>query len=515
MLFMLLSIIATVAVAALNAEDYTVIAYGTLGEGGAQWRRYSSGAIVVEEGNLYHWPSAEIRGSQPFILQLTFNGPLNVISTRAFGDMIDVASGVTRMENIINWEYVNKSHITDMGSMFSWLGGGVTGAYPRHNLSHILATFDTSDVTNMSRMFSNARTGATLYLQNWDTGNVTNMYRMFDGARMSSLSVADWDVSSITDMSRMFARTFFLTSLDLSGWDTSNVTDMSEMFSKMSGSIVEDALPHHYFSRLVSLNLSSFDTRNVENMSNMFYRTQSLRELHLGYHFYFITAEGSNCVGLPPVPQNDRFTGYWQNVYTGTVSNPQGIHVLTSDQLVQYFDGSTMADIWVWQPVYVEEEIEPYGSITGAFTIPNPVRPITIELLSGTEIGRNASYAITMPAPPNAYTTVDFNFDYLPPGTYSLVFTKLGHTSFTINNIVVTEAEDVNLTYDPRFPQQLPLLPGNITGNGQVNIRDLNVMLQNWMGSCEYANLTGSGQVNASDLNLLLRNWMAESVVVD
>jgi len=312
-----------------------------------------------------------------------------------------------------------------------------------------------------------------LPLHNWDTSNVTDMSGMFEDVMGSSLylNIADWDVTSVTDMSRMFARTPHLTSLDISGWDT----------------------------------------RNVENMRGMFYRTTSLRELHLGQYFTFITAEASNCVALPSVPQNDYFTGHWQNVGMGTTVNPRGTYVFTSNQLVQYFDGNTMADIWVWQPSHMKPE--PNRSISGAFTIPNPVREIIITLRNSTTGQRILITGI--PAPPNAYTTAEFAFENLYPGTYSISIFKQGHTSFTINNIVVTLTDDVDLTQDPRFPQQLPLLPGNITGNGQVNILDLNAMLQNWMGSCENANLTGSGQVNASDLNLLLRNWMAESVVVD
>jgi len=34
-------------------------------------------------------------------------------------------------------------------------------------------------------------------------------------------------------------------------------------------------------------------------------------------------------------------------------------------------------------------------------------------------------------------------------------------------------------------------------------------------GLISFANITGSGQINISDLNLLLANWAAESIVVD
>jgi len=66
---------------------------------------------------------------------------------------------------------------------------------------------------------------------------------------------------------------------------------------------------------------------------------------------------------------------------------------------------------------------------------------------------------------------------------------------------------------DPNFPARLPLYPGDVNSDGQVNISDLNVLLNNWMGDYASANFTDSGQINISDLNLLLANWMAESVV--
>ena len=80
-------------------------------------------------------------------------------------------------------------------------------------------------------------------------------------------------------------------------------------------------------------------------MNLMFTGMTALRMLTLGSEFSFIGSPG-----LPGVSQVD-FTGRWQNIGSGTVDNPIGEFIFTSTQLINQFDGSTMADTFVWQPV--------------------------------------------------------------------------------------------------------------------------------------------------------------------
>jgi len=165
----------------------------------------------------------------------------------------------------------------------------------------------------------------------------------------------------------------------------------------------------------------------------------------------------------------------------------------------------------VRQPlVSPDSEITQWVSVS--FTLPNPVGYVTVALRAGSPDGEVIATMTDRVSVGNATTPIGFTFHDVPSGTYSLVFSQPGHTSFTIYNVVVTPGSNLLLSQDPRFPRRLPLYPGNISGSGQVNIGDLSILLQNWMGYYTYANLTGSGQVNISDLNLLLRNWMAESV---
>ena len=128
-------------------------------------------------------------------------------------------SELTEIENI---NLLDTSQVTNMSSMFS-VCRGLT--------SLDVSKFDTSQVTNMSDMFSSCGGLTSLDLSNFDTSNVTNMRHMFDScSSLTSLDVSNFDTSKVTDMWRMFDSCRRLTSLDLTNFDTSNVTNMDLMF---------------------------------------------------------------------------------------------------------------------------------------------------------------------------------------------------------------------------------------------------------------------------------------------
>ena len=64
-----------------------------------------------------------------------------------------------------------------------------------------------------------------------NTSQVTDMSRMFYNCdQLTSLDLSNFDTSKATNMDSMFYYCYKLTSLDLSSFNTSNVTDMSNMF---------------------------------------------------------------------------------------------------------------------------------------------------------------------------------------------------------------------------------------------------------------------------------------------
>ena len=111
------------------------------------------------------------------------------------------------------------SVVTDMSSMFE----GAAEAQPYTKF------WDTSAVTNMSMMFKGA-VKAKPKATDWDTSAVANMASMFEGAVEANPDTMDWDTSAVTNMSMMF-KGALEAEPDTSTWITSAVTDMSEMFA--------------------------------------------------------------------------------------------------------------------------------------------------------------------------------------------------------------------------------------------------------------------------------------------
>jgi surface protein len=94
-----------------------------------------------------------------------------------------------------------------------------------------LSALDTSNVTNMSAMFSYCSSLTSLDVSKFDTSQVTDMSSMFGGcSSLTSLDVSKFNTSEVTNMNSMFSFCDSLTSLDVSSFDTSQVTDMNSMF---------------------------------------------------------------------------------------------------------------------------------------------------------------------------------------------------------------------------------------------------------------------------------------------
>jgi bacterial surface protein 26-residue repeat len=206
-----------------------------------------------------------------------------------------------------------------------------------------LSNFDTSNVQSMEGMFAEAINLSKLDLSNFDTSKVQNMAGMFlSMPSLIELDLSNFDTGNVQDMEMMFFWTHSLTKLDLSSFDTSKVHNMNWMFS--------------YMTSLTKLDLSNFDTSNVQSMDRMFIETNNLSKLILGENFSFIEDEYFifNKTHLTEVPNNSTYTGFWQNIGEGTIDNPLGEYVLTTSELIDQYDGLTMADTYVWQrtPTY-------------------------------------------------------------------------------------------------------------------------------------------------------------------
>ena len=148
-------------------------------------------------------------------------------------------SAVDTIPNIGQWDI---SSVETMESMFNG-----------SNFNGDLSGWDTSNVTNMARMFNNA-SSFDRDISGWDVSSVETMQRMFFGASSFDRDISGWDVSSVETMEGMFnsASSF---NQDISGWDVSSVETMREMFRSASS---------------FNGDLSGWDTSQVTDFRDMF-----------------------------------------------------------------------------------------------------------------------------------------------------------------------------------------------------------------------------------------------------
>ena len=187
-------------------------------------------------------------------------------------------------------------------------------------------------------------------LSQLDTSNVTDMSKMFKGmSSITSLDVSGFDTSKVTNMQHMFSGMSSVTSLDVSGFDTSNVTDMANMFRGMSS--------------VTSLDVSGFDTSKVTDMSDMFLKAP-LKKLILGNHFKAI---GDTGLSAPKaLNDGDQLTGNWIR------EDGQSKGYSPADFMTNYGTGDLTAGTYVAELVKSELKPQEYHvgdvNITGTYT---------------------------------------------------------------------------------------------------------------------------------------------------
>lgn len=217
--------------------------------------------IIGEEGQEYAFDNREVRYDPgddpnddvddivdyPWYKMTTLNKVSikgTVHGNGSFSHMFYCLTGV----DCIDLSGFETSNVTDMSYMFSgW-----------SRLSELdLSSLDTSNVTDMSGMFSSCQSLGKIDMTGLNTSNVMNMESMFYYCTsLSDLRLEGVDTKNVTNMSGLFGYCSLLPSLDVSSFDTSNVTDMSHMFENCHS--------------LETLDISGFSTSNVTSMADMF-----------------------------------------------------------------------------------------------------------------------------------------------------------------------------------------------------------------------------------------------------
>ena len=165
----------------------------------------------------------------------------------------------------LNISNLNTKNVRSMNGMFSNLS---TSGFKDLDLSK----WDTSNVTDISRMFTLNYSTEKINVSNWDTSKITKMEDAFSGTHnlKEIKGIENWNTSNVKTIHNMFAYSENLKSLNLSKWNTSNVEDMSELFLGAEG--------------LAYLNIENWDTGKVESFDNIFSNT-ALTHLKIGNKF--------------------------------------------------------------------------------------------------------------------------------------------------------------------------------------------------------------------------------------
>lgn len=138
------------------------------------------------------------------------------------------------------------------------------------NLKEILGLhyLNTSNVTNMSKMFQGCSSLHYVDVTNFNTRNVTDMSFMFCGCdNLTTLDLGHFKTANVTDMSHMFEACKSLKALDLQNFMTKNLEDMSYMFAGCS--------------TLETIDLKSFDMTSVDDSESLFNSCTNLADVTL------------------------------------------------------------------------------------------------------------------------------------------------------------------------------------------------------------------------------------------
>ena len=135
------------------------------------------------------------------------------ISKVTYEDVIIELQGSGGGENYLQWKCDNMHTL-------QYEFAGYTGSGPIPSLSGL----DTTNVTDMLRMFHSCSNLTSLDLSSFNTANVTNMGLMFSGcSSLTSLDLSSFNTANVTNMNSMFSGCSSLIYLDISNFDFSSI----------------------------------------------------------------------------------------------------------------------------------------------------------------------------------------------------------------------------------------------------------------------------------------------------
>ena len=153
-----------------------------------------------------------------------------------YGEIVTQELGLPtlKLDDIVNTPIFNEINNTFYLDSFSNTSPTSIGFDNKANIKTItkLKGLDTSNVTNINKMFFGCSSLTSLDLTNFNTSNVTNMGSMFNNcSSLTSLDLSNFNTSKVTIIEYMFSGCSSLTSLNLSNWDLSNADNVSTFYN--------------------------------------------------------------------------------------------------------------------------------------------------------------------------------------------------------------------------------------------------------------------------------------------
>lgn len=353
-------------------------------DGTANWDIDQDGNLQIHAGTLSNqktWlnNAADIKSikTDSGVIASSNSNDNNTDTNHLFGDLPNVKT--------IDLTGLDTSQMTNMTHLFA----------SDPNLESIVfdpTKFDTSNVTDFSRMFWGDSKLTELDVSHFNTSNGAIFYGMFEGANsLTSIDVSNFDTSKATNMQQMFTDTWALKQIDVSKFDTSHVTTMNSMFERAGKDAsvtptdplvldvshwkvdnVTDFWGMFDQSTIQKLDVSHWNMGNAANTSNWLNQMPNLWSLKLGPNVK-LTDSGLNEVpiaqtALPDQSKddlgspnttvnasslNDANTG-WQAVSGGDEHNPEGTTYLANTLIGMYpGNGTGNTEEYVWSQAVI------------------------------------------------------------------------------------------------------------------------------------------------------------------
>ena len=220
-------------------------------------------AYMIEEINLSNFNTENVTNMREMFTEcknLKEIKGINNFKTNKVKDMSGMLGGCIELE-FIDLSNFDTSNVTNMSKMFALSS----------NLRNIkgIDNFNTSKVIDMSMMFSYCAKLEGLNLSNFNTKNVTNFYKMFNSCRnLKEIKGLNYFITNnVTDMSLMFSSCEQLEYLDITSFNTENVTSMNQMFL--------------FCKKLKGIKgINNFSVKRVKNIAMMFFGSRELFRLN-------------------------------------------------------------------------------------------------------------------------------------------------------------------------------------------------------------------------------------------